>query len=258
MRRIAIVTGASSGLGEEFVRLIDAESAGAVDEIWVVARRAERLEALVRTCGTAVRPFCLDLCDPVSFEILAGALAECKGARVSWLINNAGMGVFGDFAEHEPHQPGRMVSLLMRAPVELTYLVLPYLAAGSRIIQTASVAAFLPQPRLALYAAAKRFVLDFSRALDAELGEVGIHVTALCPKFMRTEFLDDAGDAEVARRMAGIGFERPRDVAAAALRAARAGRALCIPSPDMRIYYALSRLVPYPLALRAERALGIL
>ena len=78
MSTIAIVTGASSGLGREFVRLIDGGAAGQVDEIWVIARRAEQLDALVRTCKTAVRPFCLDLTDPMSFDIIDAALDEAR------------------------------------------------------------------------------------------------------------------------------------------------------------------------------------
>ena len=81
MTRIAIVTGASSGLGKEFVKHIDAGASGQIDEIWVVARRLERLEALQRTCGTPVRPFCLDLTDPASFEVIEGALGQTPGAR---------------------------------------------------------------------------------------------------------------------------------------------------------------------------------
>ena len=99
-------------------------------------------------------------------------------------------------------------------------------------------------------------MLDLSRALDAELGDVDIHVTALCPKFMRTGFLDHAGADDVAARMSRLtGFEDVARVAVRGLAAARAGRALCIPSPDMRALYAATKLLPYPLALAAERAL---
>ena len=100
MASIALVTGASSGLGREFVRRIDAGDAGHVDEIWVVARRSDRLEALVRTCKTPVRPFCLDLTDPVSFDIIDAALAE-EDADVALLVNNAGCGTFGPLALQE-------------------------------------------------------------------------------------------------------------------------------------------------------------
>ena len=149
-----------------------------------------------------------------------------------------------------------MVRLLMLAPVELTYRAFPHMAAGSRILNVASVAAFMPQPGLATYSAAKRFVLDLSRALDAELGPVGIHVTALCPKFMRTGFLDHAGADDVAANMAGLtGFEDVERVARLGLRAAREGRALCIPSADMRAFYVAAKLLPYPLILNLERAL---
>lgn len=258
MTRIAIVTGASSGLGWEFVKHIDAGQAGPVDEIWAVARRAERLDALVRTCATRVRPFCLDLTDPDSFDLLEAALTETPEANVALLVNNAGFGTFGDFALLEPGDASNMMRVLALAPVELMYRALPHMHEGSRIINIASVAAFLPQPRLAVYAAAKRFLLDVTRSLDAELAEVGIHATAVCPKFMKTGFLDAPGDADAAARMEAIGFERTDRVVAAALRAAKSGRSLCIPAPDMKTYYALTRITPYPLALKIEKLLGIL
>ena len=256
MPTIAIVTGASSGLGREFVRLIDAGEFPHVDEIWAVARRAERLDALVRTCSKVVRPFCLDLTDPDSYELLESALSETPAARVALLVNNAGTGSFGDLASIPREDTDRMLSLLVRAPIELIYRTLPFMREGSRIINVASVAAFIPQPRLSVYSAAKRFVLDFSRALDAELGDVDIHVTALCPRFMRTAFLDHAGADDVAARMSRLtGFEDAGRVAERGLAAARAGRALCIPSASMRALYLATKLLPYPLALAAERAL---
>ena len=249
MRSIAIVTGASSGLGAEIVRRLRAGEFGPLDEVWAVSRRAEKTDPLVR-------PFALDLTDPASFDVLEAALAETPDARVVLLVNNAGFGTFGAFADMPAADNANMVRLLMLAPVELTYRALPYMAAGSRILNVASVAAFMPQPGLATYSAAKRFVLDLSRALDAELGPVGIHVTALCPKFMRTGFLDHAGADDVAARMADLtGFEDVGRVAARALAAARAGRALCIPSTDMRALYVATKLLPYPLALNLERAL---
>ena len=189
-------------------------------------------------------------------KVFEKALAETPGARVVLLVNNAGFGTFGDFADMPAADNANMVRLLMLAPVELTYRALPYMAAGSRILNVASVAAFMPQPGLATYSAAKRFVLDFSRALDAELGDVDIHVTALCPKFMRTGFLDHAGAGDVAANMAGLtGFEDVERVARLGLRAAREGRALCIPSADMRAFYVAAKLLPYPLILNLERAL---
>ena len=246
---IAIVTGASSGLGAEIVRQLAEGAFGPLDQIWAVSRRAEKT-------GPLVRPFALDLTDPASFDVLEEALAETPDARVTLLVNNAGFGTFGGFAAMPPEDNANMVRLLMLAPVELTYRALPYMSAGSRVLNISSAAAFMPQPGLATYSAAKRFVLDLSRSLDAELGPVGIHVTALCPKFMRTGFLDHAGADDVAARMAGLtGFEDVRRVARLGLRAARAGRALCIPSADMRAFYAAAKLLPYPLALNLERAL---
>lgn len=258
MPTIAIVTGASSGLGREFVRLIDAGEFPHVDEIWAVARRAERLDALVRTCSKVVRPFCLDLTDPDSYELLESSLSETPAARVALLVNNAGTGSFGDLASIPREDTDRMLSLLVRAPIELIYRTLPFMREGSRIINVASVAAFIPQPRLSVYSAAKRFILDVSRSLDVELSGTNIHVSAVCPKFMNTEFLDAPGDTRAARKMCRIGFENVSRVAHKALRAARAGRSLCIPSADMKALYALSHVAPYPAAVAIERLIGVL
>ena len=258
MGAIAIVTGASSGLGREFVHLLDAGAFEGIDEIWAVARRADRLDALARTTSLPVRPFCLDLCDPMSFDLIEGALAETPGARVRLVINNAGFGTFGSFREAGRTDASRICALLVTAPVELMYRTLPYMSAGSRIINIASVAAFTPQPGLAAYSAAKRFLLDLSRSLDAELAGVDLPITAVCPKFMKTEFLDAPGDVEVARRMTAIGFEQPGRVAARALAASRAGASLCIPSLDMKAYYAASRVLPYKVMLGLERLVGAL
>lgn len=258
MPSIAIVTGASSGLGRELVRRIDLGAAGTIDELWLIARRADRLEALARACKTPARILALDLTDPASFDEFERELAEADGVDIRLLVNNAGLGTAGDFACQKPESAPHMIELLVRAPVELTYRALPFMSAGSRILNVSSVAAFTPQPHLAVYSACKRFVLDFSHSLDTELGDVDIHVTALCPKFMETEFLDHAGDAGAMRKMCAIGFERVEDVAATALDATVAGRGLCIPSIDMRAYYAASKLLPYPLLIKAEKLLGIL
>lgn len=258
MTKIAIITGATSGLGREFAKRVDAGEAGYIDEIWAFGRRATRLEALVRTLDTPVRPFCLDLCDPMSFDLVDAALEETPDAEVRLLVNNAGAGTFGPLAKQCREDAQSMMALLMRAPVELIYRALPYMAAGSRIIDIASVAAFTPQPGLALYSSAKRFVLDMTRALNAELTGTGITACAVCPKFMRTEFLAEPGDAAAAQAMTKIGFEKPENVAAAALAAAAAGRDLCIPSLDMKAYYALSHVLPYRVQLDIQRALGII
>lgn len=256
MSTIAIVTGASSGLGAAFTHQLDKGAFGRLDEIWIIARHADKLEALARSLSTPARPFALDLADETSYEHIAQALAQEKNLTVALLINNAGFGAFGSFSSVPAEQNAAMVRLLALAPVELSYQVLPYMLPGSRILNVSSAAAFMPQPRLSVYSAAKRFVLDFSRALDTELKSVGIHVTAVCPRFMRTAFLDHTLDSAEAMRMARLtGFEKPEHVAVKALRAARLGHALCIPSPYMRALYAATKVLPYPVALSLEQVL---
>ena len=194
--RIAIVTGASSGLGAEYVRRIDAK--GYADEIWAIARREERLRELAGACKTPVRCIPADLCAPgaiadVRARLAAAALTDAD-FTVSMLVNAAGLGKFGCVEELSADETAAMVDLNCRALVEMTQAVLPHMGRGSRIVQIASSAAFQPLQGLAVYAASKSFVLSFTRALRRELAGRGIYVTAVCPIWVKTEFVKVARD----------------------------------------------------------------
>ncbi len=188
--KIAIVTGASSGLGREFVRLLE-QKLKTIDEIWVIARRGERLKELEKEGTIPLVPFLFDLEQSDWMDSIEKTLKE-KQPMVKMLINCAGFGKIGSWEEVSFKQATGMIDVNCRALTAMTYLVLPYMAENARIIQLASSAAFLPQPRFAVYAATKSYVLSFSRALNEELKGRGITVTAVCPGPVRTEFFDIA------------------------------------------------------------------
>ena len=198
--RIAIVTGASSGLGREYALLAD--ESREYDQIWAIARRAERLAELADRCETEVLPILLDLSALDAAPKLAAMLEDAAQAagscglslEVGLLVNAAGFGKFGMYDDMTLSEVDSMVDLNCRALVDITQVTLPYCHAGSRIIQIASSAAFLPLPGLNVYAATKAFVLSYTRALRFELRGRGINVTAVCPLWVKTEFIDVARD----------------------------------------------------------------
>ena len=165
--KIAIVTGASSGMGREMVYQL-ADRFGGLSEIWVVARRKEKLDEFDGKLPTKVRKFAIDITDPKEREELAKALElYCPDVKV--LVNSAGFGKTGAVGTISTEDSCGMVRLNNEALVAVTELVLPYISENSRIIQFASAAAFVPQPGFAVYAATKSFVLSYSRSLAAEL-----------------------------------------------------------------------------------------
>lgn len=254
MKNIAIVTGASSGTGKLYVEAFDHGMGGPLDEIWIIARREDKLEEIKKSCKNNIRVFALDLCVTESFDVIEQALADDPEiVNVQWLVNNAGFGKFGDFTQIASSDNADMVSLNCLAVVEMCYRCLMYMHAGSRIINMSSVASFLPQAYLSVYASTKRFVLDFSRSLDFELKDVGIRTVAVCPKFMHTEFLDQAGDTDVIKGMTSIGFEDPTKVVRKAIKCAVVGKTTCIPSNDMKLVYAACKVLPYKLAMKTEQ-----
>ena len=186
---IAIVTGASSGMGREFVYALDRENK--YDEIWAIARRRDRLEALVGECKTRVVPIPLDLAKADSFADYRALLAE-KQPNVSVLVNGAGFGKFGTYAEIDTEVACEMIDLNCKALVRMTEYTLPYMQSGAHILQLDSLSSFQPVPYIGVYGATKAFVLSYSRALNVELRPRGIKVMAICPGWVKTDFFDRA------------------------------------------------------------------
>lgn len=188
-KKIAVVTGASSGMGREFaVRISQTKK---LDEIWVIARRRERLDELAKEIEIPCRVLTLDLTREESLEEYRAALEE-ETPDVRVLINASGVGVFGRFDEIDLETQCRMIDLNSKAYVSMTYLTLPYMKEESEIYQLDSLSSFQPVPYIGVYGATKAFVLSFSRALNVELKKRKIHVMAVCPGWVKTEFFDHA------------------------------------------------------------------
>ena len=187
--KIAIVTGASAGMGREFVKAIDREYA--LDEIWVIARRSDRLEALRADCRTPLRPLALDLTEPESRDALR-SLLETEKPTLDLLVNAAGYGLFGTFSDMGYEEQLGMIDLNVTALTAVCHICLPYLHKGSSIVNLASNASWQPVPYMNVYAASKAYVLSFGRALGRELKPKGVHVMSVCPFWVKTEFFDRA------------------------------------------------------------------
>ena len=187
--RIAVITGASSGMGREFVNAIDREYE--LDELWVIARRAERLEELKENCKTPVRALSWDLTNSDSFGQYQKLLEEEK-PEIRLLVNAAGYGLFGTFEEMELNNQLGIIDLNDKALTAFCLISLPYMKNGDEIINMGSNSSWQPVPYLAVYAASKAYVLSFSRALGRELKNRGIHVMCVCPGWIKTEFMDRA------------------------------------------------------------------
>lgn len=186
---IAIVTGASSGMGREFV--LQLGKYVRVEEIWVIARRTDALESLRKQVDVPLRPLSLDLLREESFETFRALLAQEK-PNIKLLVNAAGFGKFGSHHHISLEDECRMLDLNSKALLIMTRLCLPYMTSGSHILQLDSLSAFQPVPYIATYGATKAFVLSYSRAMNRELKPRGIRMMAMNPGWVRTEFFNHA------------------------------------------------------------------
>ena len=246
--KIAIVTGASSGMGREAILQI-AGRFGGVGEIWAVARREDRLKELARQIPVPLRIFPLDLCREDSLETFRKALAE-DTPEVKILVNSAGYGKIGKAGSLDLSDETGMVRLNCEVLCAVTHLVLPYITDHSRIIQFASSAAFMPQPGFAIYAATKSFVLSYSRALNTELRARDITVTAVCPGPVKTEFFEIAettGSIPLYKRLV---MADPKKVVRLALRDSMMGKSVSVYGPLMKAFCVLCKLCPHGVLLR--------
>ncbi len=187
--RIAVITGASAGIGREFVYAVDREME--FDEIWVIARRRDRLEELAGKCRSRIRPLTLDLSEERAVEEYAALLAQEK-PELGLLINAAGCGVFGPFAEKDLQRQLSSARLNALALTAMCHVSLPYMGPGAAIVNMGSNSAWQPVPYQAVYGASKSYVLSLSRALGRELRPRGVHVMCVCPGWIKTEFQQHA------------------------------------------------------------------
>ena len=246
-KNIILITGASSGMGREFARQLDAGLDG-VEEFWLIARRRTQLEELAGQLKHRARILPMDLTLSEEMNALQRHLArECPVIRM--LINCSGYGVMGNFAMLEKEEQAGMIDLNCRALTEMTHICLPFMKKGSRIIQLASSAAFLPQPGFAVYAATKAYVLSYSRALNRELKDRGISVTAICPGPVKTEFFDIAQTTGEIPLYKQFVMAKPDRVVKKAIRDSVSRRELSVYGWTMKAFYLLTKLLPHRLIL---------
>jgi len=242
--KVAVITGASTGLGEEFARRLK-DYFPEIGQVWLIARRRERLEELAASLEgmeTVVLP--LDLCEKSSFDALAAKLAEEK-PEVGMLINNAGCGYLGDVGSGELEKQVRMTDLNVTAMTAVTHLVIPYMTKGSRIINISSIASFCVNARMSVYSSTKAYVSSFTRGLSVELKSRGIGVTAVCPGPMDTEFITKGEIKGNSPMFATLPFSDPKKVAAGTLAASRAGRVFYTPKVLFKLYRVLAKVLPH-------------
>lgn len=243
--RIAIITGASSGMGREFVKQIDAIES--FDEIWVIARRKERLEEISKDSNNKIRPISLDLMKRESIDELK-ALLESEKPDVAVLVNGSGFGRFGAFTDIDLESQLDMIDLNDKALVAMTHITLPYMREGGRIYQIDSLSSFQPVPYIGVYGATKAFVLSFSRALNVELKKRGIRVMAICPGWVRTEFFDRAVTDDTITY-----YNRYYDadeVVKRALKDMKKGRDVSVCGFPIRMQVRLTKLLPHKLVMK--------
>lgn len=245
MKKIAIITGASSGMGRSFAIKLDASRS--FDEIWLIARRHDRLEDLAKLLRAPAKCISLDLTDPDSY-IQYKKLLEEEKCQVDVLVCAAGFGKFGTFTEMPLEPQLRMVDLNIKALVAVTYETLPYMSKGGQIYELDSLSSFQPVPYINVYGSTKAFVLSFSRALNVELVNRGIHVMAVSPGWVKTEFFDHAvtDDTIVYYNR----FYESDEVVDRAIRDMKKGKDLSICGFPVRAQVFFTKLLPHRLVMR--------
>ena len=244
--KIAVITGASSGMGREFVYALDKQFK--YDEIWVIARRKDRLEALQEKVSSKIRAISLDLTDKSNIEAFAQTLKEEK-PEIQTLVNCSGFGKFEAFENVALDDYYKMIDLNCSAYVGITYVCLPYMIEGSEIYQLDSLSSFQPVPYINVYGATKAFVLSFSRALNVELKKRKIKCMAVCPGWVKTEFFDHAvTDESVITYYNKIWT--PEQVITRALKDMKKGKDVSVLGFSIRAQVLATKLLPHKLVMK--------
>jgi len=241
MKQIAVITGASSGIGKEFAQTVN-RFTGRIDEVWVIARRLDRLEEL--SLPYPCVPVALDLSDRKSFEVYSQKLAD-EDVQVNLLINCSGFGRFEETMDTDLSVNLNMVDLNCQALMAMCQMTIPYMRQGSAIINIASVAAYQPIPGINVYGASKAFVLHFTQGLNRELRKLGIHVMAVCPFWTKTEFFGRAVDPQNTIVKKYIAMYSPDQIVSLAWKDLKAGRMVSMYGMAARFQTFLATHLPH-------------
>ena len=250
--KTAIITGASAGLGLEFVRQLE-DNFPEIEQVWLIARGEEKLQQAAGLLKKAApKTLALDLCSRADLETLSAALEQEK-PEIALLVNNAGRGVLGNVGETDWMAQTRTVDLNVSALTAVTALTVPCMARGGHIINVSSIASFCPNPRMTVYSASKSYVSAFSRGLGEELKPKGISVTAVCSGPMDTEFLDKAAIRGNSKTFEILPYCDPVKVVSGSYAAAKAGRAVHTPRAFFKLYRVIAKILPQTLMIKFTR-----
>ena len=243
---IAIITGASSGLGKEFA--LQLKSDYNVEEFWLIARRKDRLQELSNDLGCKCRIIDLDLSKQESLQEYKELLSKEKPS-VEYLVNAAGYGRYGDYRIVDTELAFNMIDLNVKALVYITQETLPYLSKNSHIIQLGSASTYHPLPNLNVYAASKSFVKHYSRALYREVKSRKIGVTTVCPGWVKTEFFQRADIKEEGSESFAKPMVSARKVVKKALRDAAKNKDVSMYHWYNNLHHFLSKILPHSLLM---------
>ncbi len=239
---LAIITGASSGIGREFALQLK-EKAG-VNSFCLIARREERLIALKDELNAECKIICADLCTDEGVEKIRDYL-ENERPRVKFLVNCAGFGDFGSFDQISEDTVCRMIDLNVKALVRITHMCVPFMEKGGRIIEMGSGSCFTPLPYFNVYSSSKVFVLHYTKSLNYELKKYGVRATCFCPGWVDTEFLSLAKrDSAVTMPKATKPLLTAERCVAKCVKASIKGKSMCVTNWYTKLQHVLFKILP--------------
>ena len=246
--KIAIITGASAGLGAEFVKRIHSHYPD-IEELWLIARREDKLREAAELSSIPSKIIPLDLTLDKSYITLSDML-EAEGADVRLLINNSGCGYLGNVGEGDLIRHTRTVDLNVRGLTAVTHVTIPHMTRGSAIVNISSIASFCPNPRMSTYSSTKAYVTSFTFGIAEELRPLGITATAVCSGPMDTDFIYLGEIRGQSKTFETLPYCDPAKVAEGALRAAKKGRTIYTPRAFYKFYRVLAKLLPTKLMIK--------
>ena len=239
---LAIITGASSGIGAEFAKQF--KEKGLADEFWFIARRTDKMEALRDSLGVKARIITADLATEEGISAVKRALEEEK-PLVKILVNAAGFGNFGTFEEVSERDCAAMIDVNCKATVLITHMTVPFMEKGGRIINLGSGSCFTPLPAFNVYASSKSFVLHYTKSLNFEIKKYGLRATCFCPGWVETEFLGKAtAKPGITHPKAMKPMLKCSDVVRKCIKASVKGKTLCVTNWYTKLQHLLFKAVP--------------